>query len=37
MLDLFDKDWGYGYVTEYDHFEYLASQWDRMVEVTKET
>lgn len=31
MFELFTKNWGYGYVTNYDDFEFLSTQWSAVV------
>ncbi|CAB1120657.1 unnamed protein product [Ectocarpus sp. CCAP 1310/34] len=31
MFDLFTKNWAYGYVTNYDDFEFLSTQWSAVV------
>lgn len=31
MFELFTKNWAYGYVTDYDDFEFLSTQWFAVV------
>lgn len=37
MFELFDKNWGYGYVTESPGFEALAAQWVGVVNAAADT
>lgn len=37
MFDLFAKEWGYGYVTNFADFESLATQWDAVVKAAADT
>lgn len=37
MFDLFAKDWGYGYVTNFEDFESLSTQWAAVVTSAAET
>lgn len=37
IFDLFVNGWGYGYVTEFDDFEALTSQWAAVVDAASAT
>lgn len=37
MFDLFAKDYGYGYVTDFYYFEVLATQWAAVVTAAADT
>lgn len=37
MFDIFGKDWGYGYVTNFLDFEALATQWVAVVNAAADT
>lgn len=37
MFDLFAKDWGYGYVTNMEHFVFLTNEWAQVVQAARDT
>lgn len=37
MFELFANDWGYGYVTNMEHFIYLTDQWAQVVQAARDS